>query len=48
MAQIILNTAVAVLVASAFLMTASGALSGGDMRRQRVPVRVKIRRARSN
>jgi hypothetical protein len=48
MVQIVLNAAVAVLVAAAFLTTASGALCGDGSRTQRVPVRANIRRPRGN
>ncbi|SCW70814.1 hypothetical protein SAMN02927900_04022 [Rhizobium mongolense subsp. loessense] len=48
MVQIILNAAVAVLVAAAFFTTASATLCGGDRRPQRVAVRANTRRPRGN
>ena len=44
MAQIILNSAVAVLIASAFLTTAIAALRNAERSMQKVPVNVKARR----
>jgi hypothetical protein len=43
MAQIVLNSAVAVLVASAFLTTTVVALRNADRSMQKVPVKVKAR-----
>ncbi|EJZ20917.1 hypothetical protein NE852_21145 [Rhizobium sp. Pop5] len=47
MVQIFLNSAVAVLIASAFLTTAISALRGKDRSPQKVPVRVPARQHRS-
>lgn len=44
MAQIFLNSAVAILLASAFLTTAIAALRGHDRAVQQVPVRANKRR----
>ncbi|TCU16441.1 hypothetical protein EV132_105193 [Rhizobium sullae] len=46
MAQIVLNSAVAILVAAAFLTTAIAALRGADRRLQRVPVKAKTKHPR--
>ncbi|AJD43239.1 hypothetical protein RGR602_CH03942 [Rhizobium gallicum bv. gallicum R602sp] len=48
MVQIILNAAVADLVAAALRTIASGTLCAGDSRPQSVPVRANIRRPRGN
>jgi hypothetical protein len=44
MAQILLNSAVAILIASAFLTTAIAALRNRDSAMQKVPVRIRDRR----
>jgi hypothetical protein len=44
MTQIILNSAVAILIAAAFVTTAAAALRGEDHAMQKVPVRAKARR----
>jgi hypothetical protein len=44
MVQIILNSAVAVLIAVAFLTTAGAALRGDERAVQRVPVKAKRQR----
>ncbi len=44
MAQIILNSALAVLVAAAFLTTTAAALRGEDRAVQRVPVKARNKR----
>ncbi|WP_454852681.1 hypothetical protein [Rhizobium binxianense] len=43
MASIVLNSAVAILIASAFLMTAVAALRNAERSMQKVPVKVKAR-----
>lgn len=44
MAQIILNSALAILVAAAFLTTTAAALRGDDRAAQRVPVKARNER----
>lgn len=44
MAQIVLNSAVAVLVASGFLTTTVVALRNADRSMQKIPAKVKARR----
>ncbi|EPE95962.1 hypothetical protein [Rhizobium grahamii] len=44
MAEIILNSAITILIAAAFMTTATAALRGENRALQRVPVRAKARR----
>ncbi|MBZ9790783.1 hypothetical protein K9B32_11695 [Rhizobium sp. 3T7] len=44
MTQIILNSAVAILIAAALLTTATATLRGEDRAMQKVPVRAKAKR----
>ncbi|MDM9624383.1 hypothetical protein QTL95_00645 [Rhizobium sp. S152] len=44
MTQLLLNSAVAILIAAGFLATATAALRGEDRALQKVPVKVRARR----